>query len=70
MNYDKIFFLNGQKLSISTDLTISGLLNYFNYKNDIFIVEYNKVICDQKKWSTCVIFPDDKIEIITIVGGG
>jgi len=70
MNSDKIFFLNGQKLSTNVDLTISDILNYFNYKNTIFIVEYNKVICDQKVWPIHKILSNDRIEIITMVGGG
>ena len=69
-DFDKTFFLNGQKLCINGDLTISDILDYFNYKNNIFVVEYNKLICDQKTWATCKITSNDRIEIITIVGGG
>ena len=70
MNSNKIFFLNGHKLSITANLTISDILGYFNYKNHIFVVEYNKLICDQKNWPIYKITSNDKIEIITIVGGG
>ena len=70
MNSDKIFFLNGEKLYINCDLTISDILKYFNYKNEIFVIEYNKLICDQKTWSISKITSNDRIEIITIDGGG
>ena len=70
MNYDKNFFLNGKKLSIKNELTLFDILHYFNYKNNIFVVEYNKLICDQIIWPTIKINSNDRIEIITIVGGG
>ncbi len=65
-----IFFLNGNKYSTNTSITISDLLKYFNYNSTLFIIEYNNYICHEKKWSTTIIKSSDKIEVITIVGGG
>lgn len=67
---NKKFFLNGQKFSVNAKLRISDILYYFNYKNSLFVIEYNNLICDQKEWSNITIKSNDKIEIITIVGGG
>lgn len=65
-----IFFLNGNKYATNTSITISDLLKYFNYNSNLFIIEYNNYICHEKNWSTTIINPSDKIEVITIVGGG
>ena len=70
MNNNKTFFLNGHKFSIYNELQIIDILYYFNYKNSLFVVEYNNLICNQKEWSKIKIQPNDKIEIISIVGGG
>jgi len=66
----KKFFVNGRKYETSGYLTISTLLYYFNYSQTLFVLEYNSLICDQKNWSKIEIKDKDKIEIVTIVGGG
>ena len=64
------FFLNGKEYYVNKFVTIRKLLNYFNYTNQFFVLEYNKVICNKENWDFIIINPNDKIEIITIVGGG
>lgn len=64
------FFLNGQQYRTYNILTLQIILNYLNYKSNIFIVEYNNMICNQNNWKNQKISNNDKIEIITIVGGG
>lgn len=66
----KIFFLNGQKYQILIDLDIKQVLEYFNYQNEIFIIEYNNEIYNKSTWEHIYILNNDRIEIITIVGGG
>ena len=70
MNKTKNFFLNGQRYRVNKDLTVKEILNYFNYQNNIFVIEYNRVICNQNEWKNLNIKNNDKIEVITIVGGG
>lgn len=70
MNKTKNFFLNGQRYRVNKDLTLKEILNYFNYQNNIFVIEYNRVICNQNEWKNLNIKHNDKIEVITIVGGG
>lgn len=70
MNNNKTFFVNGHEFYVNKDLTLNQILNYFNYKNSLFVIEYNNMICDRNEWSNIKITPNDKIEIITIVGGG
>ena len=45
-------------------------MDYFNYDNNFFILEYNNRIYNQKTWSNIKLLANDKIEIISIVGGG
>lgn len=70
MDREKTFFLNGHQFFINQTLTIKDIIEYFNYKNSVFVIEYNNLICDQNDWSKIKIHSNDKIEIITIVGGG
>ena len=65
-----IFFFNGQKYSTVEVVTLSDLINYFGYKSILFVLEYNQYICNETEWHKIEIKNNDKIEIITIVGGG
>ena len=66
----KYFKLNGQNYFSKSELSILDLINYFNYKNSLFVLEYNGLICNKKNWKQIKIKTNDKIEIVTIVGGG
>lgn len=64
------FFLNGQKYFTEHKLTILELTKYFNYNTSLLVLEYNNLICNKKNWEHIFIRNNDKIEIVTIVGGG
>lgn len=66
------FFLNGQKYHINTQykITLQDLIFYFNYNTSLLVLEYNNLICTEKNWENILIDNEDKIELITIVGGG
>lgn len=66
----KYFFFNGQQYFTESDPTILAVINYFNYNTSLLILEYNNLICSKKNWKKIYIQNNDKIEIITIVGGG
>ena len=66
----KSFFLNGQKYFTENDLTLLKLVKYFNYNTSLLVIEYNNLICNKAYWNNIYINENDKIEIITIVGGG
>lgn len=70
METGKKFTLNGHQFYVTKALTINEILEYFNYQNNLFVIEYNNLICDPNDWSKIKINQHDKIEIITIVGGG
>jgi sulfur carrier protein len=70
MNKSNPFSLNGQTYVTSYKINISDLINYFGYNKSLLVVEYNHFICDKTKWDQIFIQKNDKIEIVTIVGGG
>ena len=64
------FFLNGHQFYTNSSITLSDLIYYFNYRKSLFVLEYNNSICNQTQWNKIYITNNDKIEIVTIVGGG
>lgn len=70
MSKNRTFYLNGQTYSTSYPLTLAELIIYFNYKKSLLVLEYNNFICNQTTWDQIQIQNGDKIEIVTIVGGG
>lgn len=70
MSQSKFFLLNGQKYYIIEKITLFDLVNYFNYNDALLVLEHNSLICDKKKWENIFVKNQDKIEIVTIVGGG
>jgi sulfur carrier protein len=66
----KTFFLNGETYSVDTPINLLELTNYFNYNDCLLVLEYNDLIHDKKQWKNTLIQHLDKIEIVTIVGGG
>jgi thiamine biosynthesis protein ThiS len=71
MSKIKTFWFNGEKyVSSGSKFTILDLIKYFNYSPNILVVEYNKLIVIKKNWEKIIISNNDKIEILTIVGGG
>ena len=70
MNKIYTFFLNGQTYATNSKVTISDLIKYFGYNQSLLVVEYNQFICHKTEWDKIFILKNDKIEIVTIVGGG
>jgi sulfur carrier protein len=70
MTQMKTFFLNGETYSVDTKISLFDLIHYFNYNDCLLVLEYNDLIYDKKEWKTTFLQDLDKIEIVTIVGGG
>jgi len=70
MSTKKKFFVNGHEFYTTSTITLSDLIYYFNYTKSLFVLEYNNSICDKTQWNKIYITNNDKIEIVTIVGGG
>ncbi len=70
MSQPNYFILNGQKYVTNHKLTLLELVEYFNYNTYLLVLEYNNLICDKKNWNQIFVQNNDRIEIVTIVGGG
>ena len=70
MKKTKTFFLNGEEYITDENINLLDIINYFNYNQFLLVLEYNKFICPKKNWSTIFLKNNDRIEIVTIVGGG
>jgi thiamine biosynthesis protein ThiS len=70
MKERKRFFLNGEEFFSNKGLNLLNIINYFNYNSSLLVLEYNHFICPKENWSKIFIKDKDKIEIVTIVGGG
>ena len=65
-----IFFLNGEKFFSDEIISLLDIIRYFNYNSSLLVLEYNHFICPKENWDTILINDEDRIEIVTIVGGG
>ena len=45
-------------------------MKYFNYSNSLLVLELNQLIYNKEKWQQTLINNQDKLEIVSIVGGG
>ena len=70
MKETKFFFLNGEEFFTDKILNLWEIIQYFNYNSSLLVLEYNHFICPKENWNTIFINDKDKIEIVTIVGGG
>ena len=66
----KKFVLNGEEFFSDKALSLNDIIKYFNYNSSLLVLEYNHFICPRENWNTIFINDNDKIEIVTIVGGG
>jgi len=70
MNEVNNFYFNGQEYCTNQAINLIDLLNYFNYQPSLFVIEYNNFICNKNEWNKIKLKKNDRIELITIVGGG
>jgi thiamine biosynthesis protein ThiS len=66
----RTFFLNGEEYCTNDIINLFDIIDYFNYNSLLLVLEYNNFICPRENWGTIFINDKDKIEIVTIVGGG
>lgn len=60
--------VNGEKLQFSG--TISQLLDNLEYNEKYVAVELNNKIVPKSKYADTIISDNDKLEIVSFVGGG
>ncbi len=65
--------VNGENINIELEnekALLSSTLELLGYKSNTVVVEVNNLIINSKKWGNEIIKEGDRIEIVSIVGGG
>ena len=65
--------VNGKEKKIELEnekALLSSTLKFLGYKQNTVVVEVNDLIINSKKWETEILKEGDKLEIVSIVGGG
>lgn len=62
--------LNGKKFSINEKDTINILLKKIDIKSSKVAVEVNKVVIPKEKYRDFKFKKNDKVEVVTFIGGG
>ena len=65
--------VNGEEKKIELEnekALLSSTLELLGYKQNTIVVELNNLIINSKKWENEIIKEGDKLEIVSIVGGG
>ena len=52
------------------EISLSKILKLLGYKPNTVVVELNKTIVNFQFWDSKIVYDGDKIEIVSIVGGG
>ena len=63
-------FVNGESQSVPTELTMRQLLVHLQLEPRMVAVEYNGEILHRQNWDNTVMTEGDRLEIVTMVGGG
>lgn len=62
--------VNGEPRQCPPGTTLPDLLEQLNFNPRLVAVEYNGEILHRQFWQTTEMQPGDRLEIVTIVGGG
>ena len=62
--------VNGELHTCQPQMTLPQLLVQMGLNPSLLAVEYNGEILHRQFWDETEIKPDDRLEIVTIVGGG
>ena len=65
--------VNGEEKSIkelNKECSLFEVLNQLGFKNKTIIVELNNLIVNHESWHDRKVKEGDKLEIVSIVGGG
>ena len=63
-------FINGKVSEVKKYINIQDILRMNNISDENIVVEINRTIISKMYWDDTRIEENDKIEIITAVGGG
>ncbi|MBK1987542.1 thiamine biosynthesis protein ThiS [Sphaerospermopsis aphanizomenoides BCCUSP55] len=70
MNYQITLQVNGETQSCVPETSLPELLQQLGFNPRLVAVEYNGEILHRQFWSETKIADGDRLEVVTIVGGG
>ena len=62
--------LNGKKIIVKTNYSIFDLLKKYNLSNKKVAIEHNGIIIPRINYKKKILKSNDKVEIVTFIGGG
>ena len=62
--------LNGKKITIKSNFSVSDLLKKYKLSQKKIAIEYNGKIIQKTKYKKKILKNNDKIEIVHFIGGG
>ena len=62
--------VNGESKILAQDATVSQLLERLSMQPQYVAVERNLDLVPRVEHASCVLQPGDRVEIVTLVGGG
>lgn len=62
--------VNGKEIEFKENTTIIDLLNQYNLKKDRVVVEINLNIVEEDDYNSYLLKEEDRVELISFVGGG
>ena len=62
--------VNGEIREVPTGLSVPGLLSHLGLPADRVAIERNLEILPRFEWVSTTVLPDDRYEIVQLVGGG
>lgn len=62
--------MNGKSSDVAEGETIASLIGDMQLNPEAVVVELNSAILSNEEWEKTVLSTDDKLEIVTFVGGG
>lgn len=63
-------FVNGEPREVPTDQSVQGLLVELRLEPRYLAVERNFELIPRRQHAACILHAGDRIEIVTLVGGG
>lgn len=62
--------INGKAARLDSRTTLGDLIALYRLKPEVVIIEHNGAIVKQPAWAATTVKENDRIELITFVGGG
>lgn len=62
--------VNGETRSVAAGTTVTGLVNQLGFADRRVAVERNREVVPRAQHATTVLATNDRLEVVTFVGGG